>query len=110
MIQASEPEKDKPLYRCTDAEILRELWRRKRMVELHATETLDDEMISRYRNEEGFWRDLRRGIFRKLGAAIEERRDSIVHQSSAPAKTYFRSTEYRKSVWLITRPTGGAIE
>lgn len=100
------------LDQFTDGELLVELWRRKRMIELHAQRTLDDDVVARYRKEEGFWHELRGSIFRRLGHALEERRDSLVHQTSGPAArhTFFRSTEYRKSIWIITNPTGGRIE
>ena len=95
--------------RFTDGELLRELWRRKRMVELHATEYVSDHAVHTYRNEQGFWQGVKRSLFRNLGAAMEERADDLSHVSVSHTVRHMH-TEYKRSIWVITKPTGGRIE
>jgi len=105
----TDPRCHKPVWQASDAELLKELWKRDRFVKLVVKEVVDDTVIQRNGNEEGFWRSVHSRLFRSIGKAIEGRRADLVHQSSRPVTGIFRSTEFNKSVWIIRNPTGGCI-
>lgn len=105
--QAFEPEQHKPLCRCTDAQILRELWRRKRLVEVfgnHPVATFQMSIMGedKKRFEEYTWRSVARSIADELVTAPNMMATQIERGPDL--------TNFRVSAWIITQTTGGRIE